>query len=122
MVILYSAIDIKSGDKILQEEDVSRLSDFILREITVLDQVLYLANRSPHSTLEGATPYSKMHNLEPDLTGLRAIGARAFVHRETYTKKLEDRAFEVAPVAQRYHVTSDTLGREFDPGKRDFSH
>ena len=26
----------------------------------------------------------------------------------------------VAPVAQRYHVTSDTLGREFDPGKRDF--
>ena len=54
----------------------------------------YLANRSPHSTLEGATPYSKMHNLEPDLTGLRTIGARAFVHRETYTKKLEDRAFE----------------------------
>ena len=54
----------------------------------------YLANRSPHSTLEGATPYSKMHNLEPDLTGLRAIGARASVHRETYTKKLEDRAFE----------------------------
>ena len=54
----------------------------------------YLANRSPHSTLEGATPYSKMHNLEPDLTGLRAIGARAFVYRETYTKKLEDRAFE----------------------------
>ena len=54
----------------------------------------YLANRTPHSTLEGATPYSKMHNLEPDLTGLRAIGARAFVHRETYTKKLEDRAFE----------------------------
>ena len=28
----------------------------------------------------------------------------------------------VAPVAQRYHVTSDTLGHEFDPGKRDISH
>ena len=26
----------------------------------------------------------------------------------------------VAPVAQRYHLTSDTLGREFDPGKRIF--
>ena len=25
-----------------------------------------------------------------------------------------------APVAQRHHVTSGTLGREFDPGKRDF--
>ena len=26
------------------------------------------------------------------------------------------------PVAQRYHVIYDTLGREFDPGQRDFSH
>ena len=35
----------------------------------------------------------------------------------------EKKYFEpVAPVAQRYHVTSDTLGRELDPGKRDFSH
>ena len=25
-------------------------------------------------------------------------------------------------IAQRCHVTSDTLGREFDPGKRVFSH
>ena len=28
----------------------------------------------------------------------------------------------VTPVAQRYHVTSDTLRREFDPGEHDFSH
>ena len=35
-----------------------------------------------------------MHNKEADLSGLRAIGARAFVLRETYTKKLDDRAFE----------------------------
>ena len=27
-----------------------------------------------------------------------------------------------SPRQLRYHVTSDTLGREFDPGKRDFSH
>ena len=65
---------------------------FMWREL--MFTATYLANRSPHSTLEGATPYSKMHNLEPDLTGLRAIGARAFVHGETYTKKLEDSAFE----------------------------
>ena len=32
------------------------------------------------------------------------------------------KSIPVAPVAQRYHVTSDTLGREFDPGKRDFSY
>ena len=56
--------------------------------------VAYLPNRSPHSALGVATPYFRMHNKEADLSGLRAIGARAFVHRETYTRKLDDRAFE----------------------------
>ena len=32
------------------------------------------------------------------------------------------RYYKFAPVAQGYHVTSDALGRQFDPGKRDFSH
>ncbi|CAB1103798.1 unnamed protein product [Ectocarpus sp. CCAP 1310/34] len=54
----------------------------------------YLLNRSPHSALGGATPYSKLHNKSPDLLGLRVIGARAFVHHERYRKKLDDRAFE----------------------------
>ena len=53
----------------------------------------YLPNRSPHSALGGATPYFRMHNKEADVSGLRAIGARAFVHREAYTRKLDDRAF-----------------------------
>ena len=54
----------------------------------------YLSNRSPHSALGGATPYFRTHNKKAGLSGLRAIGARAFVHRETYTRKLDDRAFE----------------------------
>ena len=37
-------------------------------------------------------------------------------------KRISVAIVPVAPVAQRYHVTSDTLGREFDPGKRYFSH
>eukprot|EP00903_Cladosiphon_okamuranus_P010136 g9598.t1 len=41
-----------------------------------------------------ATPFFKMHHKSPDLSGLRAIGARAFVHHERYRKKLDDRAFE----------------------------
>ncbi|CAB1101192.1 unnamed protein product [Ectocarpus sp. CCAP 1310/34] len=53
-----------------------------------------LLNISPHSALGGATPYSKLHNMSPDLSGLRVIGARAFVHHERYRKKLDDRAFE----------------------------
>ncbi|CAM9993083.1 unnamed protein product, partial [Sphacelaria rigidula] len=54
----------------------------------------YLANRSPHSMLGGATPYSRMYIKTPDLSRLRVIGARAFVHHERYKKKLEDAAFE----------------------------
>ena len=54
----------------------------------------YLSNRSPRSALGGATPYFRMHNKEAYLSGLRAIGARAFVHRETYTRKMDDRALE----------------------------
>ena len=54
----------------------------------------YVSNRSPHSALGGATPYFRMHNKEADLSGLRAIGAKAFVHRETYTRKLDDRTLE----------------------------
>ncbi|CAB1113155.1 unnamed protein product [Ectocarpus sp. CCAP 1310/34] len=49
---------------------------------------------TPHAALGGATLYSKMYNTTPDLSRLRAIGARAFVHHERYKKKLDDRAFE----------------------------
>ena len=54
----------------------------------------YLSNRSSHSALEEATPYFRMHNKEADLSGLRAIVVGAFFHRETYSRKLDDRAFE----------------------------
>ena len=54
----------------------------------------YLANRRPHSALGGASPYFKQHGKIPDLSGLRAIGARSFVHHERYRTKLEDRSFE----------------------------
>ena len=47
----------------------------------------YLSNRPLHSALGGATPYFRMHNKEADLSRLRAIGARAFVYRETYTRE-----------------------------------
>ena len=57
----------------------------------------YLSNRSPHLALGGATPNFRMHNKEADFLGLRAIGARTFVHHDTYTRKLDDRAFEGKP-------------------------
>ena len=54
----------------------------------------HLTYRRPHSALGGATPYFKQHGKIPDLSGLRAIGARSFVHHERYRTKLEDRSFE----------------------------
>lgn len=71
-----------------------------------------LLNRSPHSALGGATPYSKMHKKSPNLSRLRTIGARAFVHHERYRKKLEDRAFEGKPGG--YGLDSQTY-RVFNP-------
>ena len=35
-----------------------------------------------------------MHGKEADLSGLQPIGSRAFVHIETYTTKLDDKAWE----------------------------
>ena len=55
---------------------------------------VHLCNKSPHSALRGATPFSKMYGREADLSGLRAIGSRAFVHVETYTTNLGDKAWE----------------------------
>ena len=72
----------------------------------------YLSNRSPHSALGGLTQYFRMHNKEADLSRLRAIGDRAFVHRETYTRKLDDRAFEgkLCGFSQHYRIYNPAKG------------
>ena len=58
------------------------------------------------------------------LYGLREEVAVVDSHIQRFVLATEETTVvqPVAPVAQRYRVTSDTLGREFDPGKRDFSH
>ncbi|CAN0087260.1 unnamed protein product, partial [Laminaria digitata] len=55
---------------------------------------VYISNRSPHSALHGARPHLKMHKKEAGMTDPRAIGARAFVHVEVHTLKMEDKAWE----------------------------
>ena len=85
----------------------------------------YLLNRSPHSALGGATPYSKLHNKSPDLSGLRVIGARAFVHHERYRKKLDDRAFEgklcgFGLDSQTYRILNPSNGAVVESPECDF--
>ena len=64
--------------------------------------------RQPAHLRTQAESGTYLHGIPPDFRG----GVHLFLNRH----------LPVAPVAQRYHVTSDTLGREFDPVKRDFSH
>ena len=54
----------------------------------------FLGNRTPHSAIGMQSPYKMLNGAEPDLRLLRVIGARAFVHIETHTKKLELKAVE----------------------------
>eukprot|EP00752_Nemacystus_decipiens_P006651 g5979.t1 len=60
----------------------------------ICETAVFLINRAPHRAIDGSSPYAKLFGKEPDLSGLRAIGARAFVHKERYGNKLEEKAWE----------------------------
>ena len=46
----------------------------------------YLKNRTPHKALKMETPFKMLHGEEADLSHLRVIGARAFVHINDFRK------------------------------------
>lgn len=48
----------------------------------------FFVNRTPHKASEIETPCKRMHEKDANLGMLGAVGARAFVHVETYTQKL----------------------------------
>ena len=49
---------------------------------------VFLINRLPHKAIEGDSPYYRMFGKQADLSCLRIIGTRAFVHVEVYTTTL----------------------------------
>ena len=55
---------------------------------------VFLKNRIPHSALGSDTPYYRMFGKNADLSFLRVIGSRAFVHEEGHRDKLQQRAWE----------------------------
>ena len=57
-----------------------------------MQTAVFLSNRFPHATLNNGTPYKALYGNDAYLGHLRVIGPKAFVHHETYTKKLEHRA------------------------------
>ena len=60
----------------------------------LMQTAVFLSNRSPHEALTNGTPYKALYGKDVYLGNLRVIGSRAFAHHETYTKKLEHRAWE----------------------------
>ena len=54
----------------------------------------YLLNRPLHPALGMEFPLQELHGKEADLSLLKIIGGRAFVHIETYTQKLGNEAWE----------------------------
>ena len=62
--------------------------------VELLQTAVYVSNRVPHAPLANETPYKALYGKDAHLGHLRAIGARAFLHVETHTKKLEHRAWE----------------------------
>ena len=59
-----------------------------------MQTAVFLSNRSPHTALNNGTPYKARYGKDAYLGQLRVIGSKAFVQHETYTKKLEHRAWE----------------------------
>eukprot|EP00752_Nemacystus_decipiens_P017171 g15384.t1 len=55
---------------------------------------VFLVNRLPHKALKGDTPYYRMFGKQANLSFLRIIGSRAFVHVEGHTTKLQPKAWE----------------------------
>ena len=53
----------------------------------------YICNRIPYSALNMETPYKKLYGKDADLSHLKIIGARAFVHAKN-PNKLEHVSWE----------------------------
>ena len=52
----------------------------------------YISNRSQRAALHNVTMYLNMHDTEADMTGLRVLGASAFVHLKTHTLQMGNKA------------------------------
>ena len=54
---------------------------------------VYVCNRTPHSGLDMETPFKRLYGKEANLSHLKIVGARAFVHIKD-AKKLEPKSWE----------------------------
>ena len=69
---------------------------------------VFLKNCIPHRALGSDTPYYRMFGKNADLSFLRVIGSRAFVHEEGHRDKLDERAWEGVLLLVGYNNDSPT--------------
>ena len=69
---------------------------------------VFLKNHIPHRALGSDTPYYRMFGKNADLSFLRVIGSRAFVHEEGHRDKLDERAWEGVLLLVGYNNDSPT--------------
>ena len=70
---------------------------------------VFLKNLIPHNSALGSdTPYYRMLGENADLSFLRVIGSRAFVHEEGHRSKLDQRAWEGVLLLVGYNNDSPT--------------
>ena len=72
-----------------------------------MQTAVHVSNRVSHVVLANEMPYKALYGKDAHLGHLRAIGAWAFVHVETHTKRLEHRAWEGRLVG--YSVDSESF-------------
>ena len=60
----------------------------------LMHTAVYLSNRTLHAALHNGTPYKALYGKDAHHGHLQVVGARALVHEETHTMKLESRAWE----------------------------
>ena len=70
----------------------SGLSNFLWGEL--MQTAVYLSDAVLNAALGNITPYRALDGKDANLGHLRAIGAKAFVHIETHTRKLDPKAWE----------------------------
>ena len=73
-------------------------------------------NRSPHTALDGRTPYEMVNGYKPDNSILRPFGIRCWAHKEIANGKVEARAVECIllgyePNSKAYRLMNCSTGR-----------
>ena len=110
---------------LVQHGELVRVRVCLGHDVQVLNAVLFIfllvVTLQRRQFVEVGSEQAQATCPKQGATGVLTGGSSSNVITADFETTLARLSRPVAPVAQRY-PSSDTLGREFDTGKRDFSH